>query len=112
MHSIHEEYFKDSRVREALLCFDFEWTNKNLFYGAYKRTNSFFENSELASSACHLDKELDYLTPYMDVLPKEIFTSEYNPPQTDGSGLIKNNYAIKTINHSGWLKSLLLNKFH
>ena len=45
-----KDIFKDRRVREALsYAFDFEWTNKNLFYDAYKRTNSFFENSELAS---------------------------------------------------------------
>ena len=49
--NIRKDIFKNKKVREALsYAFDFEWTNTNLFYGAYKRTNSFFENSELASS--------------------------------------------------------------
>ena len=51
LFNIRKDIFKDKKVREALsYAFDFEWTNTNLFYGAYKRTNSFFENSELASS--------------------------------------------------------------
>ena len=61
----------------------------DLFYDTYKRTNSFFENSELASSGLPSKRELDYLTPYMDVLPKAIFKQEYNPPKTDGSGFIR-----------------------
>ena len=100
-----KDIFKDRRVREALsYAFDFEWTNKNLFYDAYKRTNSFFENSELASSGLPSEKELDYLTPYMDVLPKEIFTTEYNPPMTDGSGFMRLELkqALKLLQNSGW----------
>ena len=43
--------FKDPRVREAVgLCFDFEWTNKNLMYGSYRRTQSFFENSDMKAA--------------------------------------------------------------
>ena len=100
-----KDIFKDRRVREALsYAFDFEWTNKNLFYGAYKRTNSFFENSELASSGLPSGKELDYLTPYMDVLPKEIFTKEYNPPKTDASGFMRLELKQASIllQNSGW----------
>ena len=100
-----KDIFKDRFVREALsYAFDFNWTNKNLFYDAYKRTNSFFENSELASSGLPIGKELDYLTPYMDVLPKEIFTKEYNPPNTDGSGFIRSELknAAKILKNSGW----------
>ena len=97
--------FKDKRVRQALsFAFDFEWTNKNLFYDSYKRTNSFFENSELASTGLLKGKELDLLSPYMDVLPKEIFTKEYNPPKTDGSGFIRKELqnAILLLKDSGW----------
>jgi len=100
-----KDFFKDRRVRKALsYAFDFEWTNKNLFYGAYKRTNSFFENSELASSGLPSGKELDYLTPYMDVLPKEIFTEEYNPPKTDGSGFMRLELkkASTLLQNAGW----------
>ena len=74
-----KDIFADKRVRKALsFAFDFEWTNKNLFYGAYKRTDSFFENSELASSGLPSQAELAYLNPYIDQLPKEIFNEKYS----------------------------------
>jgi len=79
--------FKDPRVRQALAwAFDFEWANKNLFYGAYKRDLSYFSNSELASSGIPKGAELALLEPYRDQLPKELFTQEYKLPVTDGSG--------------------------
>ena len=97
--------FKDKRVRKALsYAFDFEWTNKNLFYGAYKRTDSFFENSELASNGLPSKEELDYLNPYIDLLPNEIFNTEYTNPETDGSGFIRSELqeATKLIKDAGW----------
>jgi microcin C transport system substrate-binding protein len=100
-----KKIFKDKRVRKALsYAFDFEWTNKNLFYNAYKRTNSFFENSELASSGLPSTKELEYLNPYIDLLPQDLFTKEYNPPKTDGSGFMRNNLqkATSLLSDSGW----------
>ena len=100
-----KKIFKDKRVRKALsYAFDFEWTNKNLFYNAYKRTNSFFENSELASSGLPSTKELEYLNPYIDLLPKDLFTKEYNPPKTDGSGFMRKNLqkATSLLSNSGW----------
>jgi len=113
--NIRKEIFRDRKVRKALsYAFDFEWTNKNLFYGAYKRTNSYFENSELASSGLPSQQELNYLTPYMDVLPKEIFTREYNPPKTDGSGFMRLELqqAAKLLEESGWelIDGKLINK--
>ena len=101
-----KDIFKDKRIRKALsYAFDFEWTNKNLFYGAYKRTDSFFENSELSSTGLPSKEELIYLTPYMDILPKEVFSSEYNNPITDGSGFIRNQLqeATKLIKDAGWV---------
>ena len=100
-----KDIFSDKRVRKALsFAFDFEWTNKNLFYGAYKRTDSFFENSELASSGLPSQAELAYLNPYIDQLPKEIFSKEYNNPKTDGSGFIRNELqeATKLLQKAGW----------
>ena len=100
-----KDIFADKRVRKALsFAFDFEWTNKNLFYGAYKRTDSFFENSELASSGLPSQAELAYLNPYIDQLPKEIFTEEYSNPKTDGSGFIRNELqeATKLLQEAGW----------
>ena len=100
-----KDIFADKRVRKALsFAFDFEWTNKNLFYGAYKRTDSFFENSELASSGLPSQAELAYLNPYIDQLPKEIFSEEYSNPKTDGSGFIRNELqeATKLLQEAGW----------
>ena len=101
-----KDIFADKKVRKALsYAFDFEWTNKNLFYGAYKRTDSFFENSELASSGLPSQEELKYLNPYMDQLPKEIFNEEYRNPKTDGSGFIRSELqeATKLLKEAGWM---------
>ncbi len=103
--NIRKDKFKDRRVRKALsYAFDFEWSNKNLFFDAYKRTDSFFENSELASSGLPSKKELNYLNPYFDVLPKEVFTEEYTNPVTDGSGYMRMQLqeASKLLEESGW----------
>ncbi len=84
--------FKDRRLREALAyAFDFEWTNKNLFYGQYTRTKSYFSNSELASSGLPQGAELALLEPYRGQLPPELFTRAYEPPSSDGSGNIRAN---------------------
>ena len=73
-----KDIFKDKKVRKAIsYAFDFEWTNENLFYGAYKRTDSFFENSELASTGLPSKEELAYLNPYIDSLPQEIFSKDF-----------------------------------
>ena len=100
-----KELFNNKNVREALsYAFDFEWTNTNLFYGAYKRTNSFFENSELASSKLPGETELKLLNEYIDVLPPELFNKEFNPPETDGSGFIRKELSKATslLKEAGW----------
>ena len=100
-----KEIFEDKRVREALsYAFDFEWTNKNLFYNAYKRTNSFFENSELASSGVPSGGELDLLNDFRELLPQKLFQEEYNPPKTDGSGFMRKELqkATKLLQDAGW----------
>ncbi len=97
--------FADRRVREALgYAFDFEWTNKNLFNGAYTRTTSFFSNSELASSGLPGPDELKLLEPFRDQLPPEVFTKEYRPPKTDGTGNVRRNLrqALRLLRAAGW----------
>ncbi|RLT98661.1 extracellular solute-binding protein [Ketobacter sp.] len=99
------ELFQDSRVRHALnLAFDFEWTNKQLFYGAYNRTQSFFSNSDLASSGLPSEAELALLEPFREDLPVEVFTQEYQSPTTDGSGNNRKNIrkAISLLKEAGW----------
>ncbi|MFQ5763419.1 MAG: extracellular solute-binding protein [Rhodospirillales bacterium] len=100
------EIFKDRRVRYALAhAFDFEWSNKNLFYGQYSRTRSYFDNSELAATGVPEGDELKLLEPYRDRLPPELFTQEYNPPKTDGSGSIRANLrkASRLLTQAGWI---------
>lgn len=85
--NIRRPLFADPRVREALsYAFDFEWANKNLFYDAYTRTESYFSNSELASSGLPGPDELALLEPLKADLPPELFTQAFKAPATDGSG--------------------------
>ena len=77
----------DIRVRKALgLAFDFEWTNKNLFYALYARTESFFENSDMKAQGKPSPEELALLEPYKDKLAPEVFDEPFRPPVSDGSG--------------------------
>ncbi len=81
------EKFKDPRVREALgYAFDFEWSNKNLFYGLYQRTQSFFENSEMKAEGLPSPAEVALLEPYRGRLPAAVFGEPVVPPVSDGSG--------------------------
>ena len=83
--------FRDARVREAIgLCFDFEWSNKNLMYDAYQRTASFFENSTLKASGKPSPEEVALLEPFRAKLPAEVLGEPYVPPVTDGSGQDRN----------------------
>nr|WP_298140446.1 extracellular solute-binding protein [uncultured Pseudomonas sp.] len=97
--------FQDRRVREALgLLFDFEWANRQLFNGAYTRTHSYFDNSELAASGLPGDDELKILEPLRDKIPPEVFTDEYSVPVTDGSGIIRDQQrrAYQLLQQAGW----------
>ena len=97
--------FKDPRVRLALdLVFDFEWSNKKLFYGLYKRTTSYFENSDMKATGLPTPEELALLNPYKDKLPPEVFGEPYTPPVTDGSGNNRDNLkkARDLLIAAGW----------
>ena len=97
--------FSDPRVREALgLAFDFEWTNRHLFYGQYQRSPSFFSNSELASSGPPTPAELAILEPYRGRVPERVFTTVYEPARTDGAGGLRGNLrtALALLDDAGW----------
>ncbi|MBI2206027.1 MAG: ABC transporter substrate-binding protein [Candidatus Rokubacteria bacterium] len=97
--------FQDRRVREALLhAFDFEWTNKQLFFGAYTRTKSYFSNSELAARGLPAGDELQLLEPFRGKVPDEVFAKEYDPPKSDGSGNIREQLrrALELLGQAGW----------
>ena len=97
--------FQDVRVRHALaMAFDFEWANKNLFYGAYTRTKSYFSNSDLASSGIPEGKELALLDKYRDQLPPDLFTKPFELPVTDGTGDNRAELrgALALLEQAGW----------
>jgi len=79
--------FKNPRVREALGCaFDFEWTNKTVMYGAYTRTCSPFQNSDMVANGPPSPEELKLLEPFRGHVPDEVFGEPFVPPVSDGSG--------------------------
>ena len=103
--NLRRPMFQDVRVREALsLLFDFEWTNKQLFNGAYNRTSSYFDNSEMAAKAAPTEEELAILEPLRGQIPDAVFTDIFKPSTTDGSGMIREQQrrAYKLLQEAGW----------
>ena len=97
--------FKDPRVRRALAyAFDFEWTNRNLFFGQYARTQSYFANSELAATGLPRGEELEILERYRGRISDAVFTTPYDAPGTDGSGWPRANLrrAFELLESAGW----------
>ena len=99
--------FKNRNVRKALTyAFDFEWSNRNLFYNAYTRTKSFFDNSELSSQKLPSKAELKILNKYKDSIPNEVFNTVYSPPNTEIEGnSLRNNLRIarRILKQEGWI---------
>ena len=88
--NMRRDIFKDSIVREAIAyAFDFTWSNKTLFYGQYKRTRSYFDNSSLAARGLPGGSELallkSYRSKFSGSIPSRVFTESYNPPRSDGT---------------------------
>jgi microcin C transport system substrate-binding protein len=99
------EKFADVRVRKALdYAFDFEWTNKTLFFGLYTRTASYFENSDLKAQGLPGAAELALLEPFRGRLSPEVFGEPYTPPVTDGSGRFRPSLrtASQLLDEAGW----------
>lgn len=100
------EVFKDINVRRALISlFDFEWINKNIYFGAYRRTASFFEGSELSSVGRPASEaELDLLKPYLDELDPKALDGTLVPPKMDGSGRDRKviGQALKLLEQAGY----------
>jgi microcin C transport system substrate-binding protein len=105
VYNTRRPVFQDRRVRQALAyAFDFEWTNKTLFYGSYTRTKSYFSNSELASRGLPGPDELKVLEPLRSQVPAEVFTKEYLPPNTNAPVDMRASLrqGLTLLNEAGW----------
>ncbi|SEK21135.1 extracellular solute-binding protein [Halomonas daqiaonensis] len=101
--NLRREKFQDVRVREALnLAFDFEWLNRNLFYGAYQRTESYFANSEMAAEGLPSEAELALLEPHREGLPARVFDEPLpiEQPEKMRPRLAK---ALELLNEAGYV---------
>lgn len=97
--------FADHRVREAMgLAFDFEWTNRSLFFDQYTRSHSFFSNSYLAATGLPAGSELALLEPFRDKLSPEVFTMPLTAPVTEGKTGLRDNLlrAKELLAETGW----------
>ncbi|MBV5317264.1 MAG: ABC transporter substrate-binding protein [Desulfobulbaceae bacterium] len=97
--------FKDRLVRKALgLIFDFEWTNKTLFFDQYTRNDSYFSNSNFAAKGVPDAGELQLLEPYRSQLPAEVFSESLLPPSTNPPGSLRANMqeAKTLLEQAGW----------
>jgi microcin C transport system substrate-binding protein len=106
VYNTRRELFSDRKVREALAyAFDFEWTNRNLFFGQYARTESYFSNSELAAAGLPEGRELNTLDRFRERVPVELFHRPYQAPSTDGSGWPRENLAraFALLAEAGWV---------
>src|SRR5690606_23369545 len=85
-------------------CFDFEWTNKALFYGLYERSQSCFERSEFKATGMPSPAELALLEPLRDKLPPEVFGEAFALPASDGSGRDRKllGQARRLMTEAGW----------
>ncbi len=106
IYNTRKDKFSDPRVREAIdMSLDYEWVNKNIFYGAYLRNASFFENTEFQSTDVPKGLELELLKPFAKDLPPALFTTPFHNPVTDGSGTDRSNLlkAQKLLEDAGWV---------
>ena len=100
------DIFNNRNVRLALsYAYDHEWINKTIYQNAYVRTDSFFDNSPLASSGLPSKEELELLDVWKDQIPSEVFTETFTPPTTDGSGNDRKNLlkAKEILEKEGWI---------
>ncbi|MGB5884230.1 MAG: extracellular solute-binding protein, partial [Desulfobulbales bacterium] len=103
--NLRNPLFQDRRVRAALgMAFDFEWANNKLFFNEYTRSASYFSNSDLAAKNLPEGLELEYLLPFKDQLPPEVFTQPLTPFSTGPLNTLRDNLrnAKKILAEAGW----------
>jgi microcin C transport system substrate-binding protein len=86
------------------LAFDFEWANNKLFFKQYTRSSSYFNNSGLAATGLPQGLELEYLLPFKDQLPQDVFTTPLTPFSTLPPGSLRGNLrkAKNIFAEAGW----------
>jgi len=97
--------FANPLVRQALAeAYDFQWANKNLFYGAYQRILSYFSNSDLAATGLPGPRQRALLDPFRAELPRAVFDRAFTLPVTDGSGNDRPELlrALALLERAGW----------
>jgi microcin C transport system substrate-binding protein len=103
--NLRKPLFQDRRVREALgMAFDFEWANNKLFFNEYTRSASYFSNSDVAAKGLPAGLEREYLQPFKDQLPPEVFTQPLTPFSTEAPNSLRENLrnAKKILEEAGW----------
>ncbi|MBF0370602.1 MAG: ABC transporter substrate-binding protein [Magnetococcales bacterium] len=103
--NLRRPIFQDIRVRQALsLAFDFEWSNRNLFYSQYARSDSYFTNTEMAARGKPSAEELKLLEPFRKDLDPAVFEAVTPPPSTEPPASLRKNLrqAMKLLKSAGW----------
>jgi len=98
--------FQDRNLRHAMaFAYDFAWTNEHIYYGQYLHPDSYFFGTELAADGLPTGLELEVLEPYRGRVPDEVFTQDYEPPETDGTGWPRDNleHAFALLAKAGWV---------
>src|SRR5690606_13548255 len=100
--------FADRRVREAMgLMLDFEWANRTLFNAAYRRSESYFPNSEFSATGTPDGAERELLAPWRKQLPPGLLDRPWQMPRTDGRGIPRDTLrrALGLLAEAGWKPS-------
>ncbi len=103
--NIRRDKYKDVRVREALgLAMDYEWMNRQLFYGAYQRVVGLFGNTDCQASGVPSEPELALLEPWKEQVPAAAFGPMAQPPRTDEGSSLRGNLrrARDLLASAGW----------
>ncbi|MBQ0778315.1 MAG: ABC transporter substrate-binding protein, partial [Pseudomonas sp.] len=97
--------FDQRSMREALgMLFDFEWSNRVLFYDAYRRSESYYPNSPFSATGLPAGQEFLYLNEHREELPRELFFEPFRLPTTDGRGISRDSLrrAVELFEQAGW----------
>jgi microcin C transport system substrate-binding protein len=103
--NIRKPKLQDIRVREALgLAMDYEYMNRQMFYGSYQRVQGLFGNTECKSTGTPSPEELALLEPLRGLVPPAVFGPAYEAPRTDGSHSLRDNLrrARELLRQAGW----------